>query len=196
VVQRFANFDVTNTLLAYLTRYKEFGTAHEKMKRVVALLHRQAVRAKAEGLFFNVSTLNLFKGILADAKSLPKDQSYKDLLSLVNFILRKFFKAVEQEPFLLVEAFYPKNRGHWKAYSSLSPEELALKTGKASVSSKTVEDRRFPPDVQVKKGHSWSEQVGIAVKALIEDEKKSLVEWTKDASLVLLVWKSHSSYHV
>lgn len=53
--QRFANSEVTKTLLAYLARYKEFPSP-EQMKRVVSLLHRQAVRAKAEGLFFNVRT--------------------------------------------------------------------------------------------------------------------------------------------
>ena len=31
------------------------------MKRVVSLLHRQAVRAKAEGLFFNVRANALFQ---------------------------------------------------------------------------------------------------------------------------------------
>ena len=30
------------------------------MRRVVSLLHRQAVKAKAEGLFFKVSTARLF----------------------------------------------------------------------------------------------------------------------------------------
>jgi replication fork protection complex subunit Tof1/Swi1 len=37
----------------YLTRYKEYR-APENMRRVVSLLHRQAVKAKAEGLFFKV----------------------------------------------------------------------------------------------------------------------------------------------
>lgn len=54
--QRFANSEVAQTLLTYLARYKEF-TSPESMKRVVNLLHRQAVKAKAEGLFFNVCRL-------------------------------------------------------------------------------------------------------------------------------------------
>lgn len=183
-IKRFANSDVTNTLLAYLSRYKEFGTAHDKMKRAVALLHRQAIRAKAEGLFFRVTTLDLFKSILADSKILPREQPYKDLVALINFILRKFFKAVEQNPFLLVEAFFPKNRGSWKAYSSLTPEELAAKTGKTSLTEKTIVDRRFPQDVQVKKGHSWSEQVGIAIQALVESEEADLVTWTTEVGML------------
>lgn len=41
--------------------------------------------------------------ILDDQKSLPRDQVYKDLTNLVNFILRKFFKALAEDSFLAVE---------------------------------------------------------------------------------------------
>lgn len=96
------------------------------MRRVVSLLHRQAVRAKAEGLFFKESTailtgpafrtllivpqsstLHLFKSILADQTSLPRDQPYKDLVALINFILRQFFKAIEKDAFLAIEVDMP-----------------------------------------------------------------------------------------
>lgn len=50
-----------------------------------------------------VSTLELFKTILANQKSLPKDQPYKDLLALINYVLRQFFKAVEADSFVLIE---------------------------------------------------------------------------------------------
>jgi len=45
----------------------------------------------------------LFKSILAESKSFPKDQAYKDLVALMNYILRQFFKALEKEPFLAIE---------------------------------------------------------------------------------------------
>lgn len=45
----------------------------------------------------------LFKSILDEEKSLPKDQAYKDLVALIHFLLRKFFKAVEEDSFLVVE---------------------------------------------------------------------------------------------
>ncbi|KZT26081.1 timeless-domain-containing protein [Neolentinus lepideus HHB14362 ss-1] len=170
---RFAHSEINHTLLAYLSRYREFDSP-EEMKRIVKLLHRQAVKAKAEGLFFQVSTLDLFKVILADQKSLPKDQPYKDLVALINYILRQFFKAVDEEPLLIVEAFFPKNRGAWKKLSSWEPEP------KVKSEEKTITDTRFPPDVQVKKGYSWSEQLGIAIACLTEDGKHELVEWIKD----------------
>ena len=50
-----------------------------------------------------VSTLDLFKTILEEQKSLPRDQPYKDLVNLMNFLVRKFFKAVAEDPFLIVE---------------------------------------------------------------------------------------------
>ena len=73
------------------------------MKRVVSLMHRQAVRQKAEGLYFMVSTLSLFKQIMAEERTLPREQPYKDLVALINYILRKFFKAVEEDSFLIIE---------------------------------------------------------------------------------------------
>ncbi|KAJ4477289.1 timeless protein-domain-containing protein [Lentinula aciculospora] len=171
---KFAHADITHTLLVYLSRYKDF-TNPEQMRRVVSLLHRQAVLAKAEGLFFKASTLNLFKTVLADKKSFPQDQPHKDLVNLINYILRQFFKALEQEPFLAVEAFFPKNRGNWKQYSSWEPPP---KGGKSI--SKTVEDTQFLQEVQVKKGYSWSDQVGIAIAALIEAGQTELVLWTQE----------------
>ncbi|KAF8624656.1 hypothetical protein AX17_006987 [Amanita inopinata Kibby_2008] len=169
---KLANAEITNTLLAYLARYKEFASS-ESMRRIVSLLHRQAVRAKAEGLFFNVSTLELFQTILADQKSFPREQPYKDLISLINFILRQFFKALEKDSFLAVEAFFPKNRGNWKQYSSWEPE---AKSGRRK---RGTENAQFPPEVRVKKGYSWSDQLGITIAALTEAGQDNLVEWTK-----------------
>ena len=54
-----------------------------------------------------VSTLDLFKTILEEQKSLPRDQPYKDLVNLMNFLVRKFFKAVAEDPFLIVEVSCP-----------------------------------------------------------------------------------------
>ncbi|KDQ56583.1 hypothetical protein JAAARDRAFT_79123 [Jaapia argillacea MUCL 33604] len=176
---KFAHSEITHTLLTYLGRYPEFSSS-EQMKRVVSLLHRQAIKAKAEGLLFQASTLELFKSILTAQKVLSKEQPYKDLVALVNFVVRKFFKAVTEEPLLIVEAFFPKNRGQWKHFSSWEPEKT--KGDKAL----RVEDTRFPPDVYVKKGHTWSEQLGIAIACLLEAGKMEVIEWVKDVLTVVI----------
>ena len=48
-----------------------------------------------------------------------------------------------------------------------------------------VEDTRFPADVQVKKGYKWSEQLGIAIAALVEGGEGELVNWVKDVGFFL-----------
>lgn len=53
--------------------------------------------------YTKVSTLYLFQTILAAQKTFPRDQPHRDLVSLVTYVLRKFFKALEEEPFLAVE---------------------------------------------------------------------------------------------
>ncbi|KAJ7608441.1 timeless protein-domain-containing protein [Roridomyces roridus] len=172
---KFASAEITHALLLQLARFKELETDSEALRRVVSLLHRVAVRAKAEGLFFNVSTLYLFQTILAAQKTFPRDQPHRDLVALVTFVLRRFFKALQEEPFLAVEAFFPKNRGHWKAFSSWEPPEK-----EKGVRALRAEEKAAQTEVQVKRGYSWSEQLGIVVKALVDADQLDLVNWTID----------------
>jgi replication fork protection complex subunit Tof1/Swi1 len=53
-----------------------------------------------------------------------------------------------------------------------------------------VEDTRFPADVQVKKGYSWSEQLGIAIAALVDGGEGELVDWVKDVRILFIYLKN------
>lgn len=114
--KKFANEGVCNTLLAYLQRYRELD--NDKLRRVVGMIHRQVVKAQAEGLYFQVSSLALFRSILDSKASLPQGDAARDLVQLVTYISRKFFKRLQEDPFLMVEALMPKTRGRWKELSS------------------------------------------------------------------------------
>jgi replication fork protection complex subunit Tof1/Swi1 len=70
------------------------------------------------------------------------------------------------------QAFFPKNRGHWKQFSSWEPEEK-LKRGKH-------EEDDSVKELQVKKGFSETEQIGVVIAALIENNKGHLVDWVTD----------------
>lgn len=41
-------------------------------------------------------------------------------------------------------------------------------------------------EIQVKKGHSWSEQVGIAIACLVEKGDQELVEWVTEARAAMV----------
>lgn len=62
-----------------------------------------------------MSTLIVFRRILDKTHALPAAPSSRDLITLITYILRKFFKHVAKEPFTLVEALSSKSRGKWKA---------------------------------------------------------------------------------
>lgn len=119
--QKLAQESVTHTLLAYLAQYKTFTDALP-FKRVVGLMHRQVVKAQAEGLYFQVSTLNLFRHLLDDKSSLPVGDGTRDLWNLIKFVLRKFFKRMAEDPFLMIGVFLPKSRDQWKGLSSYVDE--------------------------------------------------------------------------
>jgi replication fork protection complex subunit Tof1/Swi1 len=100
-----------------------------------------------------VSVLDLFQTILTHQLSLPKDPSSKDLLTLINFILRKFFKRAQEEPFLIVEAFFPKNRDHWKKFSSWAPEDGEASGGDEGTSR--VAKKVCPRDRSIRLRSFW-----------------------------------------
>lgn len=63
------------------------------------------------------------------------------------------------------------NRSSWKQFSSWEPEEKAK-------AIRGADDATLPAEVSVKKGYTWSEQLGIAIAVLVNNDKKQLVEWT------------------
>lgn len=70
------------------------------------------------------------------------------------------------------------NRNHWKQFSSWEPEEK-------SKAMRNAEDTQFPAEVHVKKGYTWSEQLGIVIACLVDNDKKHLVDWTKQVFAAL-----------
>lgn len=191
---------------------------------MVNLLHRQAVRAKAEGLFFQVSrrrpplvspsanwapafVLNARLGIHPEpVQDHPRGSKIFPQRSVVQgsgsanqlrtpsilqsrrggllcprrgalptpLFLSHSLVIEGPSDFSCAQAFFPKNRNRWKKYSSWESESKT-KTKEA--------DARFPPDVQVKKGFMWSEQLAIAMAALQEAGQSELIEWVKEVCL-------------
>jgi replication fork protection complex subunit Tof1/Swi1 len=70
-----------------------------------------------------IGSLYLFRQILDERQSLPKGDASNDLIQLINYILRKFFKKVAEDKFVIVETLGPKSRNKWKDLSSYKSEE-------------------------------------------------------------------------
>ncbi|KAJ9108278.1 hypothetical protein QFC19_002526 [Naganishia cerealis] len=177
-----ADEGVCKTLIRYLALYKDFKDP-SKMKRLVGLMHRIVVNIRKEGFFFKVSGFSVFKQILDDQRSLPAHQSSKDAITLINFILRKFFKAMEQDPFLALDAFFPKasqsksSRGGGSGFQLGSDDDdeasdVGVKGARKKV-EKIPADLEFKPDSPL----TWSQQVGTAVLQLMETQSVYFVTW-------------------
>ncbi|KIY69680.1 hypothetical protein CYLTODRAFT_488749 [Cylindrobasidium torrendii FP15055 ss-10] len=156
---KFATPAITTALLDHL------ATNPTPLKYVIGLMHRQVVKLKAEGLYFNVSTLLLFQRLL---KEQAKE---KDLVKFITFVLRQFFKAMEEYPFLAVEAFFPRTGGDWKKFSTYQPPKKEKKGRK----TKEVVEK----ELHVKDGYDYKDKVGIAMKALSRKDDAHWEEWVK-----------------
>ncbi|OXG18463.1 topoisomerase 1-associated factor 1, partial [Cryptococcus neoformans Tu259-1] len=172
--KRFAQEAVVNTLLTYLERFLEFD-GPEPMKRVVGLMHRQVIKAHAEGLYFKVSTLIIFRRILDKQHVLPAAPSSRDLITLITYILRKFFKHVEKEPFTLVEALSSKSRGKWKTVGGGSDDDDDGMAGQRG----RIKEKMGPVELQFIKKYkfSWSQQMSIAFAIIWGDGHGHLIKW-------------------
>ena len=83
------------------------------------------------------------------------------------------------------QSFFPKNRNRWKQYSSWEPEP---KGGKGSPDDDDdYLDNKRPAEVQVKRGYSWSQQLGIAIACLVEKGEEKLIDWVKEVSVLLIL---------
>ncbi|KAK4698763.1 hypothetical protein P7C70_g7506, partial [Phenoliferia sp. Uapishka_3] len=171
---QFAKEPTLATCMTYLEGYKDFKDP-EQMKRIVSLMHRQAIKAKAEGLFFKPSVLELFQRILDDeAFGSAKDTGTTDLKKLIEYILKKFFKAVKENPMLLVEIFFPKTSsqigkmrlGDVDPYASSEDDGPSMKA-------------KMLGEVEVQPGFSLSQQIGIAIACIVDAGNGALIETVK-----------------
>ena len=84
-----------------------------------------------------MSCLDLFRRVLDAQAALPKVDASRDLVQLITYVLRKFFKRVDEDPFLIVQALGPKSRSHWKELSSYkSDEEDGMEGQKSRIKEK------------------------------------------------------------
>ncbi|WVQ81137.1 hypothetical protein IAT38_003259 [Cryptococcus sp. DSM 104549] len=170
--KRFAQESVVKTLLTYLERYREFEGA-EELKRVVGLMHRQVVKTQAESLYYSPTTFMLFQRILDDQHALPQNPASKDLITLINFILRKYFKRVSQDPFVIVQTLTNKGRGKTKGSGGGDSDD-----GMGG-QKKRIKEKMGPAELQFKKNKklTWSEQMGVLIAIFLNEEKEDLIQW-------------------
>ncbi|KAF8932695.1 Topoisomerase 1-associated factor 1 [Dissophora ornata] len=100
--RRFANESVVHTYCAFLENFMELDET--QMHWAASLFHRIAVNCRNNAVFYKLSTLQLFHRILQS----NKEDTKKDLVPLISYLLHQFFKKMQEYPLLIVELFFPR----------------------------------------------------------------------------------------
>jgi replication fork protection complex subunit Tof1/Swi1 len=166
--------------MTYLSQYRTFDT-DEQMKRIVALMHRICIKAKSDGLFFKVSVFSLFRQILDDEKQgkLGRNQANGDLIKLIQYILRRFFKAAQANPLLMIRVFYPVR----------ATDVRKLRKGVDLGALEMEEEAHVSMPMEVifrnEEVMSDSRKMGVAIAVLQEKNQEYLLDWVKDVRLII-----------
>lgn len=168
---KFAQENVLQTCMTYLESYRSFKST-DQLKRIVALMHRLAVRAKSEALFFKPTVFDLFQKIIDDEAyfvSHRTDQAIQDLRKVIEYILKRFFKAVQENPALTLESFFPKTRGQIGKMRLGADDPYATSEDETVVRARNAE-------YEVAEGFTHTQQIGIAIGALVDEGNLAVVE--------------------
>ncbi|KAN0065737.1 Topoisomerase 1-associated factor 1 [Thecaphora frezii] len=154
--KKLATRQLAGACIMYLLRWKEFTEPEEQLGKVVAVMHRIAIKAGDYRQFFIGDCRAAFRSLLTGPALTalePKAAGpVKDLRKFMDYVLRKFSKMDMEE-------------------------QLLYDQGKRA--PKLVKEPKVPAEIKVRDGKSYAEQIGIAVGLLLQKEKMEAVLWVK-----------------
>ncbi|KZF22769.1 putative topoisomerase 1-associated factor 1 [Xylona heveae TC161] len=167
---RFASKLVTQKcvdLYVALTQYyNDLDT--EQLKRLHRFFYRAAFKMEMSVLLFRVDIIALFNKMIMGPDGLDQSSPvFKDWNELVRQIFKKLIRKMQERPELVIEILFSK-----------IPSTLYyLEYGHEK---QTVSKPRAPAELEVKPGWDFPQQIGIAVTALLDQDKRNLVQWIKN----------------
>ncbi|KAI1320607.1 Topoisomerase 1-associated factor 1 [Mortierella claussenii] len=167
--RRFANEAVVHTYYAFLENYESLDET--QLHWAAAMFHRIAVNARNMAVFYKLSVLQLFHQILQSGRPDTK----RDMAPFISYLLHQFFKKLQEYPLLMVEVLFPKTS---KVCLDINVgRDEAEKQKKMDVMTEKKEKRLMETELKVDPERPESEQIKIAVTALIDEDERELVEW-------------------
>jgi len=167
---RFASDTVIAT---YCILLKDYQTMEPTLlHQVLKMLYRICFNTKHGPMFYKLSTLTLFNRILSGQHRLPKTAEHKELVAFVTAVVRKFFASLSDYPFLFLDLMFVKTK----------QDCTILRDGLVAVEA--IEAKKQPKDaydsndeLEIKPGFTWSQQVGIAVRLLVDQDQEDILSW-------------------
>ncbi|KAF9301915.1 Topoisomerase 1-associated factor 1 [Mortierella antarctica] len=165
--RRFATENIVQTYCTFLEDYKELNET--ELHWTSSMFHRIAVNCANLAVFYKLSTLQLFHQILQD----NKEPTRRDLVPTTNYIVHQFFKKLQEYPPLIVEVMFPKTSKSCLTIN-VGPE---VAEQKAEAAAAKKEKQLENTEMQIDDTIPLSDQIRIAVMALVDEEHEDLVDW-------------------
>ncbi|KAH8430321.1 putative DNA repair protein (Tof1) [Aspergillus melleus] len=166
---KFCNQKCVDTFVAFTKYYRELDT--EQLKRAHRYFYRIAFKQEMAVLLFRVDIVHLLYTMIKGPGALDSSQPiFKEWEELVQQILRRLIKKIDQRPALITELLFSKINST-VSYLEYGYEKQTLSTAK-----------RPPAEIEVSSSEAKTteEKIGIVIGALILDEQGDLVAWVGD----------------
>ena len=155
--------DIFLKLLAY---YKELE--YVQIKRVLSFLHRVFVKREQETVLFRIDVLDLLHRIVQGKDALTYSHpAFKEVDQFAKFYIKQLVRKLQNTPALYVELLFSKT----------SRSSFFIQHGHDQ--ENTVNKPRQPVTLDISPSLSYSEQVGVAVSVLLNENKDDSVDWLK-----------------
>ncbi|KAJ3233204.1 Topoisomerase 1-associated factor 1, partial [Chytriomyces hyalinus] len=175
----FANDNVVSTYYQLLKHYKDVEPRY--LHYATTLLHRIFVKSKMEPFLYRLSLFELFNQIVSDERRMEGSREYKELKEFIRYVIKKFTTKAKENPLILIEILFPKNRGDCRRIMYGADDDVMdVRAGDDAGEFGEKKDRQLIPsddELEIQRGLTWSEKLGVAVSILMEGGKLAIIEW-------------------
>jgi len=175
--ENFVNIGTIDTYITYLSRFHDLS--EKDIKKGLQFLHRVFVAQKKHTILYRMDFLLLLHTLLANDGLSRKSSIRKHFSQFLSYFMSKLRKSLETTPSLYIEMLFPKmNQKDLKYF---------LETGEMLVDTQKVKKANKYAIIKGEENMELETKVSIMVAALIDDDKRGLVEWVGDELEKILV---------
>jgi replication fork protection complex subunit Tof1/Swi1 len=163
---KFLTQGCINTFVQFISYYQDLDA--EQLKRAHRFFYRVAFKMEMSVMLFRVDIIALLVKMMRGPGGLDSDNpAWKEWDELVRQLIKKLVKKMEKRPELAVEMLFSK----------INATAHFLEYGYTKQTANTKS--RAPAELEVKPGMKKDEQIGVAVAALLDQDKNDALEWVK-----------------
>jgi len=163
---KFLSNACVDTFLKLLAYYEELE--YVQIKRALSFLHRVFVKREQETVLFRIDVLDLLNRMVQGKDALTYSHpAFKEVDQFAKHYIKQLVRKLQKTPALYVELLFAKT----------SRSSFFIQHGHDQENA--VKKLRQPAELDISPRLPYSEQVGVAVSILLNENKDDSVDWLK-----------------